>query len=291
MMMERAVSFGPNATLAGILTEPDAGSAKPSAPAVLMWNVGVNHRVGPFRIYVDLARGLAERGFVALRFDACGLGDSERREGVSDHECKQLDVREAMDLVSRRCGIQQFVLVGFCSSVDAAHAVALADPRVVGVVHLEGHAYRTRGFRLRFPLRLLSRVRWQRYVKVRLARSRPGELRETPDGTARYNSHRRGSPPPDQFTRDLEAMAARGARFLFVYVGGDTDYNHAEQFWEMFPGWGLRKKIEVEFYPDADHTFFAVELRRRVIERVSRFVHDRFGVGRPATPIVHGEGA
>jgi dienelactone hydrolase len=282
-MIERAVTFGKETTLVGILAEPDAGRVKPNAPAVLMWNVGVNPRVGPFRIYVDLARRLTEEGLVALRFDACGLGDSARREAVSDHECKQLDVREAMDLVTERTGIRQFVLVGFCSSVDAAHAVAVSDPRVVGVVHLEGHAYRTRGFRLRFPLRLLSRVRWQRYFKVRREGIRPGQLRETPEGTARYGAHLRGSPPADQFTRDLEAMAARGARSLFVFVGGDTDYNHAEQFWEMFPGRGLREKIDVEFYPDADHTFFCIEVRRRVIERVSRFVRSCVGTARPVS--------
>jgi hypothetical protein len=42
-----------------------------------MFNMGANHRIGPRRINVKLARVLAARGVSSLRFDLGGVGDSE----------------------------------------------------------------------------------------------------------------------------------------------------------------------------------------------------------------------
>jgi hypothetical protein len=56
----------------------------------------------------------------------------------------------------------------------------------------------------------------------------------------------------------------------------------------MFPARRLREQIDVEFYPDADHTFFCVEVRRRIIERVSRFVRSCFGADQQASSLAPG---
>ena len=97
-MRERAIQFGSHRGLVGIVTTPDA---TPDAPrptrAIVMANVGLHHRVGPYRLYVDLARRLAARGFAALRFDLSGLGDSAARPGtMSDIERGILDMTEGM---------------------------------------------------------------------------------------------------------------------------------------------------------------------------------------------------
>ena len=96
-MTERAVVFGPDQTLVGIVTSPEHAPAG-GTRAVIMANIGLHHRVGPYRLYVDLARRLAARGLVALRFDLSGLGDSApRQDTLSDIERGASDLREAMD--------------------------------------------------------------------------------------------------------------------------------------------------------------------------------------------------
>jgi hypothetical protein len=266
--MERVVTFGRRSELVGILATPADEAKAQQRPAVLMWNVGVNHRVGPYRIYVELCRRLADAGYAAFRFDASGLGDSEvRREAVTDSERENLDVSDAMDAITRRTGIRSFVLIGFCSSVDAAHRVSVKDKRVVGVVHIEGYAFCTSGFRRRRALRLLSLRRWERLAWRNLPQFFPHV--EPATTIVQEAVYKRDYPEWSAFSHDLEQLTQRGAELLFVYVGGDMIFNHEDQFWEMFGTPGIdRRKVSVAFYPDADHTFFGVEARRSVSTRI-----------------------
>ena len=283
-MIERAVHFGPADSLIGVLTEPAPERRVAGAPAVLLWNVGLNHRVGPFRAYVDLARRLAEQGFASLRFDASGLGDSEpRRDAATERERAWLDLRDAMALCEMRLGIREVVLVGFCSSVDAAHQVALRDPRVAGVVYFEGYAWRTPGFWLRYPKRFLSPARWERLARHYL----PGIFPTAggPPGGEREQVFLREYPTPAQLRSDARALITRGAKLLFVHVGNDTDYGYRDQIFAML-GNDLRGKIDVEFYPEADHTFFRPEDRRRAIEKVSSWMATRFAARASAPALI-----
>lgn len=283
-MIEKVVTFGP-AEQVGILTLPRDGNYS-DRPAVLMWNVGLNHRVGPFRIYVELSRRLASVGVAAFRFDASGLGDSGvRREAVSDMGREDLDVSDAMDAVTRRTGIQSFVLVGFCSSVDAAHRVSVQDPRVVSVVHLEGYAFDTPGSLRRRTRRWLSRRRWERRAWLAFPRLFP--RLGGPINLNAESVYKRDYPAWSKFAHDLVLLTRRGASLLFVYAGGDTSFNHEGQFWEMFGSPQLdRTKISIVYYSRADHTFFDVQIRDAVVTRVVRFV-----LGLPAVAAVKARAA
>ena len=77
-MNEHPVRFGPTHGMSGIVTAPvdaDSGSRR----ALLLSNVGMLSRIGPFRLYVELARVVGDVGWWALRFDESGMGDSEPR--------------------------------------------------------------------------------------------------------------------------------------------------------------------------------------------------------------------
>lgn len=283
-MTERVITFGPQGNLVGILTEPES-VRRIGAPAVLLWNVGIHHRVGPSRIFVSLARSLAEAGYVAFRFDVSGLGDSEipRNDQRSDHQRAMSDVREAMQLLRKRCSVERVVLVGFCSGVDAAHAVGVADPAVVGVVYLEGYTYETRSRRLRYPLRFLSLERWERWIRTRFPRW-TGTVDPTGSfaGPPGQRVYVREYPTRDNFRADVRSMLAAGKRMLFVYVGGDTGYAYRDQLRDVLGMSMLPNEIEVEFLPDADHTFAYESDRDTVIRRVVRFMGDAFGATAPA---------
>jgi pimeloyl-ACP methyl ester carboxylesterase len=276
---ERVHTFGSHHGLVGILTEPLGDGLRPGAPAVLFSNIGLNHRVGPNRLYVELARKLAACGFRSLRFDLSGFGDSApRRGGGTDLERATLDTREAMDFLAKR-GIDRFVLVGLCSGVDSAHRAALQDARVVGAIFIDGYTYRNMGFWLRFwTVRNAQPARWRRFVRIRLARllgNRP--MRDMDDLPEIFE---RQYPARQQFASDLAALHARSLKMLFVYtINEDGSYNYRNQFHDMF---GYRGEIDVEYFTRADHVFSTEEHRQHLLSRMVQWLDDRF----PRTPYV-----
>ena len=280
---EKVISFGTDGRLHGILTEPEPGARIEGAPAILTWNVGLHHHVGPHRFFIDLARSLAALGFTSLRFDLSGLGDSEvsRDDARPDFERAVSDVREAMSVLRKQRGFEQFVPVGFCSSVDAAHTLGVNDRAISGIVYLEGYGYRTRGFYARYPRRFLDRNRWERTLRAKYQKLFGDPNAVNDPFYERERVYLRDYPSRTKLRSDVLGMVSRGVRLLLVYAGGDTDYHYREQFYEMIGTDSIASEIDLEFYPEADHTFFLEEDRRVVISRVGSWMLDRFG--RPAT--------
>ncbi len=133
---EESLRFGEAGSLFGILSEP-VGGLSTRRPAVLFLNVGANHRVGPGRMYVSLARDMAALGYLAFRFDVAGLGDSQAdagRERQIYSPDSVRDVRAAVAMLAARRGVERVVLVGVCSGAYLAFHAGLADPRVAGQI-------------------------------------------------------------------------------------------------------------------------------------------------------------
>lgn len=139
-MREEAIRFGDRQHLIGVVTTPDQPSEL--VPAVLFFNAGLIHHVGPSRLYVRLARRLAALGFVTLRFDFSGIGDSgARTDGLAVEEGFYDDMRQAMDHLKAHFNISKFILTGHCSGAWMAFLAAGQDERVVGsaIMNPEGN--------------------------------------------------------------------------------------------------------------------------------------------------------
>ena len=284
-MREQVVRFGSNNNLVGIFTEPKAEHRILGIPGAIMWNVGIHHRVGPNRVYVDLCRKLANQGYSSLRFDASGLGDSEasRAESGSDNERACLDVQAAMNLMAERTKHSQVILVSFCSGTDSAHAVASSDSRVAGLVCIEGYRFPTRGYYARYATRALDIGVWKRFVRRRMPQLIPPELREpkTQSQAGQEQVFVRDYISLAQLRIDIRAMSARGTRLLFLYAGRDSSYRYQSQIYDALGGPEFRRALDVEFYPEADHLFFIQAHRDKLLDDIVRWTSRTF----PGSPI------
>ncbi|MGS1014987.1 alpha/beta fold hydrolase [Rhodanobacter sp. UC4450_H17] len=276
MSTERAFRFGRAQHLVGVAGLPDA--ATPAAPVgVIVLNAGMVHRVGPFRLHVELTRRLNADGYPTLRFDLSSLGDSSAAdEAGSQAQQVKADVADAMSLLASHAGCSRFVLLGLCSGAQNAHGVALDEPRVAGAVFLDGYAYRTLGFRLRHYLpRLWSGSRWQRFISRSLqARASQGD-----DVFAvRF-------PPREQVQRELATMLDRGLRLHFIYSGGVTRYfNHPRQFRECFGRLADRPQISARLFAGSDHTYALQVDRRRLLDDIATWLRDNFPISGGSNP-------
>jgi pimeloyl-ACP methyl ester carboxylesterase len=132
-MREHALRLGKELSLVGILTEnqTDVTLEKDNLAGVLLFNSGLIHRIGPNRIYVKMARMLAGMGFVVLRFDFSGIGDSgPRRDKLPAMDSVIDEARQVMDYMESSKRVKQFYCVGVCSGASAAARVAAVDHRV-----------------------------------------------------------------------------------------------------------------------------------------------------------------
>jgi hypothetical protein len=277
---ERAMRFGAHGGLVGVLTEPVSDKAVAGAPVVLLANVGLNHHVGPFRLWVELARQLAGAGFTTLRFDSAGLGDSEpRRETVSDIERAVLDLDDAAAMLRERVGATRFVPMGLCSGVDAAHRFSVRNGSCAGAVFLDGYAYRTGGFRLRyFTRRWLQFARWRRFIRRRWIYEHAAATKGVRETGEVDEIFVRGYPPLEELVKDFDAMVARGAKLFFAFTGEvDHSYNGKNQLFEMFPALKSSKAVTNEYYYAADHLFSFARDRRALVERLTLWMRESFG--------------
>jgi alpha/beta superfamily hydrolase len=130
--------------LFAVVTEPHA--AETPRGAVILLNAGATHHVGPNRMYVTLARRWARRGFVVMRMDLTGLGDSTVELAMADstvfpHGAID-DIGAAIDFLRREYGVNDITLAGLCAGAyHALRAAAAALPmnRILMVNPLHYH--------------------------------------------------------------------------------------------------------------------------------------------------------
>jgi len=131
-------------SLYGMMHIPKDSSLRKKT-AVILLSPGIKSHIGPHRLYVNMAASYAKEGYVVLRFDFHGLGDSEGDvEGTfvadiygSIEQGRYVDdVLAAMDYLENEQGIGRIVLGGLCGGAITGLIAGSFDSRVVGLIGL-----------------------------------------------------------------------------------------------------------------------------------------------------------
>lgn len=135
-VIETAVAIPP-VGLVGMLTEAESPTRFVHAPTVVFLSVAQESRIGPARLWVELARRWAAVGLRSLRLDLSGLGDSPHRGQVDGPwACFKPEAFDDVADAVRWASVDDpgnVVLVGLCSSGYQALESAL-QLRARGVV-------------------------------------------------------------------------------------------------------------------------------------------------------------
>lgn len=266
-MPERISRFGRARHLVGVAGLPPGASG---TVGVIVLNTGLMHRVGPFRLHVDLTRRLNALGYPTLRFDLSTMGDSgASAEAGSREQQIRADVRDAAALLASQAGCTRFVLVGLCRGAQSAHVAACTEAAVAGAIFLDGYIYRTVGFKLRHYLpRLTSPTRWRGFFARKLRHA--VEPEEVSFGSA--------YPPRAQVRGELAAMLARGLKLYFVYSGGiGEQFNHPRQFRECYGrDVAAHPALRMDLLDGTDHTYTLLCDRERLFDHVEGWLREHF---------------
>lgn len=301
VVREEAVTFGDGERLFGIVTEPKERAPVQGAPALLFLNVGANHRVGPNRMYVSMARDLAGMGYFGFRFDVAGLGDSRLAPGAREQRLYSkdsvVDVKAAMDFIERTRGVKRFILMGLCSGAYLAFHTAVEDARVVGQVLLNPQTFEWReGDSLELSMRksflstrhyarsLLRPATWKRLLGGRLdVRGVALALSEraSAQAAARAQALRawlagKGEPQSD-VERAFIAMSDRGVASLLVFSFEDGGLDMIEaHLGRNVRKMAKRENFHFEIVDGADHTFTPIASQAALHGIVTRYVTAAF---------------
>ncbi len=253
-IQEKPLHYGEGGRGLAMLTLPEQMEG---APVVFLFNAGLLHRAEPYRLNVLAARRLAKAGYICVRLDLSGKGDTPPRDGLTNRESVALDWKHLSDAVERQYGSRSFLLLGLCSGADNGIKLAALDRRIRGLILLDAESPRDNGFaRRRLLKRLMSRRTWLRLPVIVLNRLK------RKSGTARPNLGLRDLPRSDDLETCVKNLVELNGRVLAVFTSHAVQsYNEVGQFARAIGIAGFDQLCVEHFWPDTEH-LYPVEAHR-----------------------------
>jgi hypothetical protein len=245
-------------------------------------------------MFVHMARNLAAMGFVVLRFDHSGIGDSNLREDNLPFEQSAIsETQEAMNCLSALRGSKRFVLVGLCSGTLTSFRTARSDSRVVGAVLLNALLespetineavvadafsrktargyWRSKIFLSKSWLKIITgKASYRHIFGVLYLRLRSRLIRR------RYNSY-----GPKQVAADLRSLMDRGVKLFFVYSEGTSVLEYFRlTLADEIRGIASSGELRVEIMQETDHTFTLLRHQAHLLELICSWARSLAGNG------------
>lgn len=279
-------SFGNR--LGGILHLPQ-GETRGAGVVIVV--SGVKDRVGPHRIYTRLARHLSRMGYPVLRYDPCGIGESDGRTGnhrTSFHFSwiqKGLfgdSIARAADVLRERTGVDTVVLSGLCGGATAAVVadeprgvdgyVLLAPSAVFDDVGLETGLLKSlgagRGISGDATRHVLRYVVSTLKKKIRLVSKRNNGARKVFEADVNFC-----------FTRGFRRLVHARKKILCVVIDDDPTCREFETF---VLGKYRARNVDVFRVSGVGHEFGSVDVVTALQERIGGWMDSCYGPDRQA---------
>jgi alpha-beta hydrolase superfamily lysophospholipase len=289
LLTERPVFIESRATLFGVVAESHC--REPRSGAVIFVNAGADFHIGASGMYVDLSRRWARRGFVALRIDLAGLGDSATVPGEDDNvvfpPSALDDIRAAVEWVRQQYALIDITLCGVCSGAYHVLRAAAAELPVKGVLMVNPETFFWDEAASIYDMNLaevvkgpavnrekvLSAGAWKRLLRGQIdigyhVRRNARRLFLAMESVGRDVARRLRIRLPRDLGRELEEIAGRGVRMAFIFSRGEPGIT----LLKMLGGSSLNRlhdSCHVHIIDGADHTFSKLEARTALEDKLS----------------------
>lgn len=259
-MNEKIIRYGENKRGLGIISLPEGIE---SAPIVVLLNAGLLHRSEPYGLNTRIARELAKIGYICVRVDLSGKGDTPARENLTNRESVWKDWQALRDVLNQQFGKRALVIFGLCSGADNGIKIAAQDSQVVSLILLDPVAVRDKDFAKRqFLQRIRNPSKW-----LNLPRTGLRYLKRLMFGVkvSDYIALRDEPTIEDMQTCYRRLVASQG-RVLTVFTSHELkNYNKSGQYSEALKVEGLAGICEEIFWPRVLHLYPAAAHRERLI--------------------------
>ena len=308
---EQAFWLSSASPMSAVLSEPLAARGAHASAArvgVIMLNTGGEHRVGTNRMYTRWARRWAAQGWVALRLDMPGLGNSPAGAGQADNEIHlrhaTQDIRCAIAHLKTQHGVQDVHVIGLCSGAFHALSAAFegADLRSVTAINqmvyfwqdkmpLAGEASaavvvaiaKNVGRSLTDPARWLKLLRGEVHVQL-ILRALWRRLQQRLNLRLRSLARLMRWPLQHDLHTAFMNTAAHGTDVRLVFTTGEPGLTILqEQAGQAVARLVRQGRLSLTLMPHTDHTFTQAHAQERLFGAVDAGIR----LSAPAAPTRH----
>jgi alpha-beta hydrolase superfamily lysophospholipase len=295
-IVEWAVRLPGPERLFAIVSVPEEalpGQGPTGLKAVLLVNAGAVHRIGPCRLYVALARHLAQQGCIAMRLDIAGIGDSPPRAGSEENGVYTAhavdDIAVAIEYLRREWSAGEIRCVGLCSGAYHSLKAAAASQPLRGIVAINPLTFFWKeGMSLGYPehrvaqdiMRYRNNARslssWRKLLSGGvdlwalahvLGRTALTQLLKPVWATARLLRISLREDLPSELLK----VAHAGVDLQFIFAAMDPGVEILrDKGGATVDRLRARGRLGVEFIPDADHTFTDLAARKQLAALLAR---------------------
>lgn len=309
---EHAVSFGAKNKLFGIVSAP-RGTAEnlTGTTAILLLNAGAVHHIGPGRLYVALARQLAELGYTVLRMDVASIGDSPPYPGQPEIDVYSpyalQDVASAIEYLKQYWRAREVASTGVCSGAYHSFKAAVARQPLAQVILINPLTFFWKsGMSLSYPeykvaqdiqryrKTALSGSAWRKLLTGRvdvgnLARVLVRTAHARALGPIRSVARLFGRPLLEDLPTELRGALKAAIDLQFVFSAGDPGLELLRtQGGATARRLQDREQIGIALIDGADHTFTDLAARQTLVQMLVEKIRARL-TPVPASPGSRGD--
>ncbi len=295
-MTEEIFEFcsAPGVTLRGILTISETVTGAP----LLLLPAGLKYRVGPGRLYVNLARWFAERGHPVLRFDPQGMGESDGTLesgrtldlwNTIEQGRFVADGIQAGQALLERFATPKFYIGGLCGGAITAQLVAeLVSEKIAGVISFNTAAtlsttkavgtIEARQNLREYTKKLNSPESWKRILGGESSyetvwASLIGGVRGLA-GSSDFEAERKQLGLNPLFTSSLTSLLEHGVPQLFLFSENDSRWPQFQELVLAHELGGLMNgpSHNVKVIPNANHELHLREWRQAAFEEIGAWL-------------------
>lgn len=284
---EHIVKFGKTKSLVGVVTVPWT-EHRIRRTAVILLNSGIIHRVGPGGLYVNAARRLARCGFIVLRFDLSGIGDSPvRADNVPFIRSSVEETQDAIELLVDNYAVERTLLMGICTGAVVSYRTTLVDERVGGTLLINAQGFipeatqeisdyinTRKSARYLFGSALFNPRSWSKLFAGRVEyRSIFRALSTRLFNKQSTKSSR--SPEVTEIATSLKTLSARGTELFFLYSQGDPGIDELSIILGRdLDGLRTHKHVRYQIVKGADHMFTLLDKQAEFLQLVENWVKE-----------------
>lgn len=232
------------------------------------------NKLGPHRMFVELARRFTDKGYPTFRFDLAGCGDSTGSVSTNGLDGEIADTANAIEFFTVHSSIDDIVLLGISRGALVCYRAMLERNLPLQGLILLSMPYSSHSTGLRSFAGELK----QYFYKIKQPEYRHKLIHRQANLRQIGSTLKKALTLKNRYKETIYKDSLSKPPILFIYAGNDTTAQKSSEYYtKRCTQKGLR--CDCYFIPGANHSFFHYAWKKQIFE-VSLYWLQKITVGK-----------